>query len=58
MEHRIIWGIIGSRVSQNRGTLRGPYYKEYSILGFMLGSPYFGKLRQFQTAKVVTLRDV
>ena len=28
-----------------RGTLfRGPYNKDYSILGSTLGSPYFGKL--------------
>ena len=28
-----------------RGTLfRGPYNKDYSILGSILGSPYFGKL--------------
>ena len=27
------------------GTLfRGPYNKDYSILGSILGSPYFGKL--------------
>ena len=32
-------------VSQIRGTLfRGPYNKDYSILGSILGSPYFGKL--------------
>ena len=32
-------------VSQNRGTLFGcPYNKDYSILGSILGSPYFGKL--------------
>ena len=32
-------------VSQNRGTLfGGPYNKDYSILGSMLGSPCFGKL--------------
>ena len=32
-------------VSQFRGTLfRGPYNKDYSILGSILGSPDFGKL--------------
>ena len=32
-------------VSQIRGTLfRGPYNKDYSIFGSILGSPYFGKL--------------
>ena len=32
-------------VSQIRGTLfRGPYNKDYIILGSILGSPYFGKL--------------
>ena len=31
--------------SQNRGTLfGGPHNKDYSILGSILGSPYFGKL--------------
>ena len=35
-----IWG-----VSQNYGYLFGdPYNKDYSILGSILGSPYFGKL--------------
>ena len=32
-------------LSQIRGTLfRGPYNKDYSILGSILGSPCFGKL--------------
>ena len=33
-------------VSQNRGNpfFGGPYNKDYSILGSILGSPYFGKL--------------
>ena len=32
-------------VSQIRGTLcRDPFNKDYSILGSILGSPYFGKL--------------
>ena len=32
-------------VSQNQGYLfGGPYNKDYSILGSILGSPYFGKL--------------
>ena len=26
------------------GTFGGPYNKDYSILGFILGSPYLGKL--------------
>ena len=33
------------RVSQNFGYLfGGPYNKDYTILGSILGSPYFGKL--------------
>ena len=32
-------------VSQNQGYLfGGPYHKDYSIVGSILGSPYFGKL--------------
>ena len=32
-------------VSQNRGIpFGGPYKKDYSILGSILGSPYVGKL--------------
>ena len=32
-------------LSQIRGTLfRGPYNEDYSILGSILGSPYFGQL--------------
>ena len=32
-------------LSQIRGTLfRGLYAKDYSILAYILGSPYFGKL--------------
>ena len=35
-----MWGFI-----KIRGTLfRGPYNKDYSILGSILGFPYFGKL--------------
>ena len=37
------YGYLG--VSQNWGYLfGGPYNKDYSILGSILGSPYFGKL--------------
>ena len=33
------------RVSQNWGYLsEGPYNRDYSILGSILGSPYFGKI--------------
>ena len=39
-------------VSQNFG---GPY-KDYSILGSILGSPYFWKLPYFVTAEMVSCR--
>ena len=45
METGFIQGIIGIRVSQNWGYHSGgPNSKDYSILGSILGSPYFGKL--------------
>ena len=38
--HGSIWGF-----PEIRGTLfGGPYSKDYSMLGYILGSPYFGKL--------------
>ena len=40
-------------VSQNWGYLfRGPHNKDYSILGSILGSPYFGKLPYWPTCEV------
>ena len=45
METGIMQGIIGIRVSKNYGYhFGGPHNKDYSILGSILGSPYFGKL--------------
>ena len=36
----VIWGF-----PRIRGTIfGGPNYKDYNILGYILGSPYFGKL--------------
>ena len=45
METEFIQGIIGIRVSQNKGYLfAGTHNKDYGILGSVLGSPYLGKL--------------
>ena len=40
-------------VSQNQGYhFRGPHNKDYSILGSILGLPYFGKLPYIEVRKV------
>ena len=45
METGIMQGIIGIRVSQNEEYhFGGPINKDYSNLGSILGSPFFGKL--------------
>ena len=42
-------------VSQIGGTIfRGPYNKDYSILGSILGSPDFGKLPYFYVINIHT----
>ena len=40
--------------------LGGPYIKDYSILGSILGSPYFGKIlvQDFRTARADRLIDL
>ena len=46
---------LGFRVSQIRGTsLRGPNNKDYSFLGSILGSPYFGKLPRPSTSVLLS----
>ena len=46
METGIILVIIGIRVAQNQGYpfWGGPKKKDYSTLGSIVGSPYFGNL--------------
>ena len=49
--HTALTNITHVEVSQNQGYLiGGPYNKDYSILGSILGSPYFGKLPCHATA--------